>query len=77
MLKQAKKMKVCSPETCDHCMYIGEGDFICFKGIDEVNKLEGVVVMEDWEPTDMYLHCQLVCTVRIRGEKNESESADS
>lgn len=57
-MKRTKKAKICSPETCDHCMYIGEGDFICDKDGDDEASIEGVIVMEDWEPTDMYLYCQ-------------------
>lgn len=21
--------KICDPNLCDHCMYLGEGDFVC------------------------------------------------
>lgn len=32
----------CTCETCDHCIYIGEGDFVC----DLKDELE--LVIEDW-----------------------------
>lgn len=22
-------LKTCDPNLCDHCMYLGEGDFVC------------------------------------------------
>lgn len=40
--------KICS--TCEHCVYIGEGDFIC--DIDEQ-----VIVMEDFMPNENYNCC--------------------
>jgi len=36
----SKEERTC--ETCDHCIYIGEGDFICDR------KDEPVLVIEDW-----------------------------
>ena len=47
-----KKNKFCDPAVCDHCMYIGEGDFIC--DMEE----EPVLVVESWEPTDAYMMCE-------------------
>lgn len=35
--------------NCEHCIYIGEGDYIC----DENNE----IVIEDWMPTDDYVWC--------------------
>lgn len=35
--------------NCEHCIYIGEGDYIC----DENNE----IVIEDWMPTDDYFWC--------------------
>ena len=58
MPKRANKVKICSPEACDHCMYIGEGDFICDKDMGEDDVIEGVFVIENFEPTNMYLYCQ-------------------
>jgi len=43
--------KMCSPEECEHCLYIGEGDFVCDKDEDYTT------VIEDFEPTDDYLRC--------------------
>ena len=53
-MKRNKNL-VCDPGICDHCTYLGEGDFICDKNTapDECH-----VVMEDWQPTDKYLWCQ-------------------
>ena len=42
------KVGICM--NCDHCIYIGEGDFICDAG-------EPFMVMSDWEPTDDYWNC--------------------
>ena len=36
--------------TCDHCVYIGEGDSIC-----DAN--EPRIILADWEPTDDYWYC--------------------
>lgn len=41
--------KVCV--NCDHCIYIGEGDYIC----DADDK--PIIVMEDHCPNDNYLCC--------------------
>ena len=49
-----KPNKLCDPGLCDHCLYIGEGDFLC----DCHPHTEYVAVMTDWEPTEHYLHCQ-------------------
>ena len=45
--------KLCDPGMCDHCTYVGEGDFLC----DDYPGEAYVVVMSDWEPTENYLHC--------------------
>ena len=41
---------VCS--TCCHCVYIGEGDYIC-------DLSEPVLVMEDFCPNDNHIYCGL------------------
>ena len=49
-----KKKKITDkPEaciTCEHCIYIGEGDYIC--DVDEP-----VLVMEEHLPSDDYYYC--------------------
>ena len=51
--KKAKiKHKVCTPEECEHCMYIGEGDFVCDLNDDYKT------VIEDFEQTEDYLRCK-------------------
>lgn len=45
---------------CDHCQYIGEGDFIC----DDAPE-RPVIVVDGWEPTENYLRC------RNKGSRNE------
>ena len=45
--------KLCDPGLCDHCTYIGEGDFLC----DCHPSAEYVLVMTDWEPTVLFMHC--------------------
>ena len=47
--------RICEPEMCDYCMYIGEGDFLCSKAGRDGNE---VFVMADWMPTDDYLWCK-------------------
>lgn len=49
-----KVAKCCDPSLCDHCVYIGEGDFLC----DCHPSSEYVAVMMDWEPTEHYMHCE-------------------
>ena len=48
--------KMCDPGLCDHCTYIGEGDFLCDKFEEEDG--EPTVVMTDWEPTESYVRCK-------------------
>lgn len=36
--------------TCDHCVYLGEGDHMC--------DLDNEIVINEWEPTDEYYHCE-------------------
>ena len=38
-------------DTCPDCTYIGEGDFICDKGVP-------FIVKEDWIPSDFYNACK-------------------
>ena len=39
-------------ETCEDCLYIGEGDFICDRYYPPV------IVKEDWTPTNYYCNCK-------------------
>lgn len=50
-----KPVQMCDPAVCDFCQYIGEGDFICDKYIDDPDR---VVVVEDWSPTENFLQCK-------------------
>ena len=43
--KMKKKTRVCD-DTCDNCIYIGEGDFICDK--------KSELVIENWFPVFGY-----------------------
>lgn len=43
-----KKHKACD-DTCDYCIYIGEGDFIC--------DIQQEIVISDWSP--LYAECTL------------------
>ena len=46
---------ICDPGVCDHCIYVGEGDFLCDNTDDEAY----VVVMSDWEPRNSTsTHCE-------------------
>ena len=50
------KENPCDPNLCDHCMYIGDGDFVC--DLHGLGPEETVFVMEDWEPTEHFLQCR-------------------
>ena len=43
-MSKKNKDRLCDPEMCYHCMYIGEGDFYC-------DRYE-VIVVDEWEPSD-------------------------
>lgn len=49
MEKRKDDEKICI--TCDHCIYIGEGDYIC--DADD----NPIIVMEEFSPNDNYWHC--------------------
>lgn len=58
--QRREKPRMCDPGMCDHCQYMGEGDFIC----DDAP--EGpIIVVEGWEPNENYLRC------RNKGSRNE------
>ena len=46
--KKEPEFKVCL--TCSHCIYIGEGDYIC--DVDEP-----IIIMEEYIPNDNYWYC--------------------
>lgn len=46
--KKEEKPKICI--TCSHCVYIGEGDYIC-------DADEPIVVMEEHCPNENYCCC--------------------
>lgn len=48
-----EKPRMCDPGMCDHCIYIGEGDFIC----DDAPG-RPVTVVEDWQPNENYMQCR-------------------
>lgn len=50
---RGRPKRFCDPNCCDHCLYVGEGDFLC----DCHPRGEYVVVMSDWERTEFFLHC--------------------
>ena len=60
--KKKKKKRVCAPEFCYNCRYIGEGNFICDKYIDDPDR---VLVVDEWEPTENFMQC-------YRRKQNES-----
>ena len=49
-----RRVRLRPRKICDHCMYIGEGDFVC----DDHPDGEFVLVMSDWEPTELFMHCE-------------------
>lgn len=53
--QRREKPRMCDPGMCDHCIYIGEGDFICDQAVEEP---DGVLVVDGWEPTENYLRCR-------------------
>ena len=46
--KKQKKERRCF--SCDHCIYIGEGGYIC--------DLNNEVVIDDWTPTEEFNSCE-------------------
>ena len=46
---------MCDPGLCDHCMYLGDGDFVC--NLHGMGPGKTVFVVEGWTPTDHYLQC--------------------
>ncbi len=55
-MKATVRRKICDPALCRDCVYIGEGDFICERHVDDPDR---VLVVEEFEPTENYLQCQL------------------
>ena len=55
--KRQRRERVCDPSLCNHCKYIGDGDFTCDKFPDDDGDPITIVV-SDWEPTEDYLRCQ-------------------
>lgn len=47
--RKDRPQRVCNPDTCPNCMYVGEGDSWC----DKIGK----IVLFDWEPTEYYMGC--------------------
>lgn len=47
--RKDRPQRVCNPDTCPNCMYVGEGDSWC----DKI----GEIVLSDWEPTEYYMGC--------------------
>lgn len=46
-----KEIRMCTPEECDECVYLGEGDFAC-------SKKDYVLVVEGFVPTENCLCCK-------------------
>ncbi len=51
--KQQKPKRFCDPALCDHCTYVGEGDFLCDCHPHDIF----VLVMDGWERTKYFMHC--------------------
>lgn len=58
-----KVKRICDPAVCDHCIYLGEGDFVCMK------QSEPILVVDEWTPTDEYLWCQRKKNIKIMKER--------
>ena len=52
-----EKPRICDPGMCDHCTYVGEGDFICDHPA-VCGKNPAAFVVEDWKPNVNYLKCK-------------------
>lgn len=55
MAKKSKKQDdskiIMSCHECEHCEYVGEGDYVCDQDYS--------IVLTDWNtPTEDYLHCE-------------------
>ena len=53
--RKKPRPRICDPAVCDHCTYIGEGDFIC--DLHGMGPELTMFVLEDWEPTEHFLQC--------------------
>ncbi|MBR3741015.1 MAG: hypothetical protein IKN04_11275 [Clostridia bacterium] len=51
-----RKPRMCDPGMCDHCIYVGGGDFVCDKYPDQKGN-PMVLVVEDWQPNENNLLC--------------------
>lgn len=49
----------CDPDSCPHCIYIGEGDSLC----DVLQE----IILEDWTPTEHFMGAG--CPYRRQMEK--------
>lgn len=47
--RKDRPQRVCNPDACPNCMYVGEGDSWC----DKI----GEIILSDWEPTEYYMGC--------------------
>ena len=45
-----KDNKIHGCHDCEHCIYVGEGGFVCDLTYD--------VVMDEWEPTEEFYQCK-------------------
>lgn len=43
--------KYCSPENCEDCLYLAQGDFVCIEH-------DYILVRENWKPTKDYKMCK-------------------
>lgn len=46
-----EEIKICN--NCSHCIYVGEGDYIC--DVDDMP----IIVMEDHQPNENFICCGL------------------
>ena len=55
-----EKPRMCDPGMCDHCTYVGEGDFICDHPVVIGNDPEMPVafVVENWQPNENCMKCK-------------------
>ena len=45
----SKLVTICDPDLCNHCQYLGDGDFLCDKRME--------IVVADWKPTESFMMC--------------------
>lgn len=52
-----EKPRMCDPGMCDHCTYVGDGNFICDNPLVR-GKYPAIFVVENWQPNENSMKCK-------------------